>query len=149
MKRALLENHKVLINPGIIDRQKFLSAVFALRPEGTIAEGTSINIKFEHCDTEEGEFEPVTDSEICLSSRIDVKTGTLANVKINTDEDINIDLDLIGCKQFIRITAAVNEAETSAGSEDAAENGENKNAAVTLLTSIVLGDCSEVPIQED
>lgn len=139
MKRALLENHKVFINPGVIDRQKFLSAVFAIRAEGVVAEGTTVNIKFEHCDTAEGKFVPVTDPELCPSLRIDMKTGILQNVEINVNEDVNIDLDLIGCKQFIKITAA-NGTETNAGSEDV------EDTAAALTTAIVLGDSSEVPV---
>lgn len=146
MKRALLENHKVLINPGIIDRQKFLSAVLALKAEGTVAEGTTVTIKFEHCDTKEGTFVSVTDSELCPSARIDDKTGTLSGLVVKADEDVNIDLDLIGFKQFIKITAEidVNESKGTSDSENADTEGGSTGAA--LQTAIVLGDCSEVPV---
>lgn len=145
MKRVLLENHKVLINPSIIDRQQFLSAVLALKVEGTVADGTTVTIKFEHCDTAEGTFAPVTDSEFCLSARIDNKTGTLSGLAMKANEDVNIDLDLIGCKQFIKITAKIDVNE-SKGTPDSENTDTEGNSTATLQTAIVLGDCSEVPV---
>ncbi|MDE7331215.1 MAG: hypothetical protein K2O16_03090 [Lachnospiraceae bacterium] len=129
MRRALLENNRVIINPGIVDRHMFLSAIFAIKAAEETAEETAVGIKFEHCDTEDGEFEVVTDTELCLDARIDPKTGTLPDIAVKGGEDVNIDLDLIGCKRFIKITVSIDGTDSS-----------------SVQTAIVLGDSSEVPV---
>lgn len=128
MKRELLENNKVIINPDIIDRAGFLSAVYGVKSSASI----SVSIKLEHCDTEDGTFGAVTDIEVCPSARLDPMTGMLPEINLEADEDVNIDLDLIGCKRFVKITVGIG------------DNGESGEA--TVHTVIVLGDSTEVPV---
>lgn len=135
MKRALLENNRVIISPGIVDRHKFLSAIFAIKAAGVTA-GATVSIKFEHCDTKDGKFEAVTDAEVCPGFRIDPGTGNLSGVAVADGEDINIDLDLIGCRRFVKITVSL---------EGTSEGGSDTSSA-SVQTAIVLGDRSEVPV---
>lgn len=131
MKRTLLENNRVIISPGIIDRHRFLSAIFAIKAAGVTA-GAAASIEFKHCDTMDGEFEAVTDTEVCPGFRIDHKTGVLSGVAVTDGEDINIDLDLIGCRRFIKITVSL--------------EGTSGESSASIQTAIVLGDGSEVPV---
>ena len=134
MKRALLENNKVILNPDIVDRKGFLSAIFALKVSGSVTDGTTASIMIEHCDTEDGEFEAVQDTEVYPSLRVnDKKPGMLEKIEIVAEKDINIDIDLLGCRRFLKITASF-------------KDGDGGSAEVTYAGAIVLGDSTEVPV---
>lgn len=110
MKREVFENIKVI--PGgtdmVIDRGGFLSAVLGISVSAgeadageadagdTDTSGT-ISVKMEHCDTEDGTFEEVADPFIGL-------TGPLKEFEAEAGDIVNIELDLIGCKQYVKIT---------------------------------------------
>ncbi len=128
MKRTLLENNKVIISPDIVDRHKFLSAILAIKAAG-VTEGATVSIGFKHCDTEDGEFEAVTDTEVCPGFKIDPGTGMLSGVAVTDSEDINIDIDLIGCRRFVKIMVSADGADSA-----------------SVQTAIVLGDSSEAPV---
>lgn len=114
MKRELLENTKVLpyTVSEVLDCDGFLSAVLGVKA----AANGDLKITVSHCDTSTGTF---TDVEIGS----DTATGLKAN------EIANFDIDLAGCKQFVKI-AVSGSAYTSGGS----------------TCAIALGDKSEQPI---
>lgn len=95
MKRELIQN-TLLIPLGedeAIDRGGFLSAVLAVKPKGT----GELTVTVTHADTKDGNYTEVTDTGLFIDG-----TGKADNV---ADGDlVNFDLDLIGCKQFIKVT---------------------------------------------
>ncbi len=133
MKRALLENCKVLLNPGVIDRECFLSAIFALKAAGSAGEGEAVSIRIEHSDTEDGGFTAVEDAEVFPSLHIkDPKKapGVTEGVMLGEGESVNIDVDLLGCKRYVKITAVPEGGQADAG----------------YISAVVLGDSSFVPV---
>lgn len=96
MKRELLENTKVFPYTGgaIIDRQNFLSAIVGAK---ATAAG-KVTIAVTHCDTEDGEFVAVSDAYLTL--------GNPASVSVAAGDVVNIDIDLVGCKRFIKIATS-------------------------------------------
>lgn len=95
MKRELFENVKVI--PGgtdvVIDRTGFLSAVFGANVTTT---GT-LKVKLEHADAEDGEFAGVDDPYAGVD-------GPLKEMEAAAGSMVNIDIDLLGCKNFVKIT---------------------------------------------
>lgn len=95
MKRELFENVKVI--PGgtdaVIDRTGFLSAVIGAN---VTAAGT-IKVKLEHSDAEDGEFTELDDPYVGVS-------GNLKEIEVEAGDMVNIDIDLLGCKNFVKIT---------------------------------------------
>lgn len=134
MKRALLENNKVILNPKIIDREGFLSAIFALKATGSVTDGTTVSIMMEHCDTEDGKFEAVPDTEVYPSLGInDKKPGVLEGIGIAEGESINIDIDLLGCRRFVKMTVSF-------------KDGDGADTEATCVSAVVLGDSTKVPV---
>lgn len=133
MKRALIENHRVILGQGAVDRGGFLSAVFALKVPGEIADGIVADVLVEHSDTEDGGFEAVSDKEVYPAIYVGDKKGTLEGISVSQSEDINIDIDLVGCKRFIKVTAAFRD-----------KGGES--VQIDYNSAVVLGDAVEVPV---
>lgn len=107
MKRQLFETIRVI--PGgvgaVINRSGFLSAVLAIN----VSAGTDeeLEVTVQHCDTEGGTFEDVKDSHIGVE-------GTLRKVIVSANDLANMDIDLIGCKEFIKITVTTSATATYA-----------------------------------
>lgn len=118
MKRELLKNIKVIpyTSGTAIDRESFLSAVVA----ASVTAGAKVKIEVTHCDTENGSYTNVTDKLIVVD-------GT-NEAEITAPATVNFDLDLIGCKRFIKITATLT----------------GDSAAATY--AVVLGDPAEMPV---
>lgn len=119
MKRELIQNVKAIpyTSGEAIDRAGFLSAVCAVKA----AAAGNMKVAVTHADTSTGTFEAVPDA--CLfvgggAEAADLKAGDIAN----------FDIDLVGCKQFVKLTV----------SGDAA--GEGASCAV------VLGDPAQAPV---
>ena len=97
MKRALFETVAVLplVSGSVVQRTGYESAVLAL----TVAQNATATVKVEHCDTQDGTFEAVfVDNPVNESGEAIVKNeGPAAAVA-------NLDIDLVGCKEFIKIT---------------------------------------------
>jgi len=120
MKRATLSNIRVipaLSGDDVIDRQGFLSAVVAATVTA-VGSNPVLKFKVQHCDTEAGTFEDITDTMAFLHGA----GGTVAQ-----DQTYNIDLDLLGCKQYIKIIP-------------------QPSAGVTAEYAVALGDNSAVPV---
>ncbi len=120
MKRELIQN-TLLIPLGedeAIDRGGFLSAVLAVKPKGT----GELTVTVTHADTKDGNYTEVTDTGLFIDG-----TGKADNV---ADGDlVNFDLDLIGCKQFIKVTIG----------------GAGKGTGATA--AIALGDAATGPVE--
>lgn len=118
MKRELIQNVKAVpyTSGDTIDRGGFLSAVVAV---AAAADG-DVKLEVTHADTAEGDFVAVPDTRLVVDGKAEV-TGLKA-------KDIaNFDLDLVGCKQFIKVTV----------SGAAAEGG---------ACAVVLGDPAQAPV---
>lgn len=142
MKRALLENCKVLLDPGVIDREGFLSAIFALAAADSAGEGAAVSIRIEHSDTADGGFTAVEDAEVFPSLHIkDPKKnpGVAEGVMVTGGEAINIDVDLLGCKRYVKITAV-----PEGGTGDAQQ--EDTGGAPGYISAVALGDSSFMPV---
>lgn len=107
MKRELFENVKVV--PGgvgaVIDRSGFLSAVLGISVSAAV--NKSLELEVQHCDTEAGEFKAVEDSHIGVD-------GVLKEQTVNAGDMLNVDIDLLGCKQYIKIVATTEATATYA-----------------------------------
>lgn len=131
MKRELFENIKVI--PGgtgvVIDRTGFLSAVLG----ANVAAAGTLKIKLEHSDAEDGEFKELDDQYAGV-------TGSLKAVDVEAREVVNIDIDLLGCKNFIKITVE----ETAA--QDTGEQGAADAETAKNTYAVVLGDPAFAPV---
>ena len=126
MKRNLIQNVKAIpyTSGEAIDRAGFLSAVCAVKA----AAAGNMKVAVTHADTSTGTFEAVPDA--CLfvgggDEAKDLKAGDIAN----------FDLDLLGCKNFIKVTL----------SGDAAASGSG-DSAKTAACAVVLGDHHTQPV---
>lgn len=118
MKRALIQNVKVIpcADGEVVDREGYLSAIFA----ANVSAGTLSGVKISHSDTADGTFEEVGDPYVV------VKKGPEADVE--APATVNFDLDLVGCKQFIKVEAVLT----------------GDGAAATY--AVALGDAVEQPV---
>lgn len=100
MKRALIQNVKVLpyTSGDAIDREGYLSAIVA----ASSTAGGNVSIEITHADAADGEFAAVPDTEIIVGgkSEVTLEAGGIAN----------IDVDLVGCKQFVKFTVTGGDA---------------------------------------
>lgn len=107
MKRNLFETVKVI--PGgvgvAVKRSGFLSAILAVNVSAGTNEALAITV--EHSDKEAGPFTLVEDSHIGVQGEIKV-------AKVSAGDMINIDIDLIACKEFVKITATTGATATYA-----------------------------------
>lgn len=118
MKRALLESVKVIpyTSGDVIDREGFLSAIVG----ANVSAAGTLSVAVTHSDEAAGNFTAVEDAFIGVDKPI---TG----VAVEADSIANFDLDLIGCKRYIKITV------TAGGS-----------AAATY--AVALGDKASQPV---
>ncbi len=103
MKRALFDTVAVLpfASGSITERMGYESAVLAL----TVAAGKTAVVKVEHSDTAEGTFEPVPDSRLFIDIPVDKDGNALVKNDAEAEAVANLNIDLIGCKEFVKITA--------------------------------------------
>lgn len=120
MKRELIQNVQLipLGENEAIDCSGYLSAVVAIKPKGSGA----LTIKVTHADEKTGNYTEVPDTGLFVNG-----TNKVDNV---TESDlVTFDLDLIGCKRFVKITF------------EGDGKGESPAAAV------VLGDAANTPVE--
>lgn len=104
MKRALFDMVAVFpfVSGNVVNRSGYESAILAL----TVAAGAKAMVKVEHCDTAGGTYEAVEDSRLFVDNPVDKETGEAIIQNESEMEGVaNLDIDLIGCKEFVRITA--------------------------------------------
>ena len=88
---------------------------------------------FTECDTEGGSYTPVADKLVVPGKTTD-DTGAVTIEADPTGSELhNIDIDLVGCKQFIKATVAV---ECTGGS----------SPSCTATCAIALGDKNVQPV---
>lgn len=126
MKKELLQNVKALpyTSGSVIDRAGFLSAVIAV---AAVAAG-NVKVAITHSDTADGTFEAVPDEKLFVGGG-DEATDLKAN------DIADFDVDLVGCKQFIKVTLS--------GTAAATGSGDN---ATTAACAVVLGDTNTQPV---
>lgn len=126
MKRELLKNVMVLpyASGSVVDREGFLSAVLGV---SAVAAG-DLKVTVTHSDTADGTFTDVTDKVLFIDN-LDEATG----LKVNGVA--NFDIDLVGCKQFVKFTLSGAAAATGSG-----------ETAKTASCAVVLGDPYTQPV---
>lgn len=111
MKRELLENVKVqpYTSGDAIDREGYLSAVLGVSLGAATGTPTGITVKvtFTECDTKGGSYTPVADKLVVPGKTTDDTGAVTIEADPAGSELHNIDIDLLGCKQFIKATVAV------------------------------------------
>lgn len=103
MKRALFETVKVVPygeEPAAVDRRGYESAVLALKIESS--KTAVVNVKT--ADTAEGPFEAVGDSRLFIDNPVNESGDAKVENTTGAETVANLDIDLIGCKQFVQIT---------------------------------------------
>ncbi len=101
MKRSLLQNIKVqpYTSGAVIERRGFLSAVVA----AVIGTAGTLTLTITHSD-DGVTFVPVTDTNV-FSETLTID-GVLTTDALEKDAIVNIDVDLVGLKEYVKITAS-------------------------------------------
>lgn len=137
MKRELLENVKVqpYTSGDAIDREGYLSAVLGVSLGAATGTHTGITVKvtFTECDTKDGSYTPVADKLVVPGKTTDDTGAVTIEADPAGSELHNIDIDLVGCKQFIKATVAV---ECTGGT----------SPSCTATCAIALGDKNVQPV---
>lgn len=137
MKRELLENVKVqpYTSGDAIDREGYLSAVLGVSLSAATGTPTGITVKvtFTERDTEDGSYTPVADKLVVPGKTTDDTGAVTIEADPAGSELHNIDIDLVGCKQFIKATVAV---ECTGGT----------SPSCTATCAIALGDKNVQPV---
>ncbi len=136
MKRELFKNVRVIPSADgkVVDREEFLSGVLAVSV-GTFSgspDSAVLSLTFEHSDTVDGEFVAVPDT--MLNPEQATKNGGIPQKPVSSGEEILIDLDLLGCKRYVKVGIKV----TFSG-------GTNPAAAGSSCV-MVLGDPVQSPV---
>ena len=102
MKRAIFEN--VLVTPytagAVIDRSNFLSAIAA----ASVTAAGDLTLTVTHCDTADGTFVPANDMRLEANDRgTFTEDGVITVEGLAANDLANVDIDLVGSKQFIKI----------------------------------------------
>ena len=102
MKRALFDTVTVLpfASGSVFDRMGYESAVLAV----TVAAGGKATVKAEHCDTADGTFAAIPDTRLFIDNPRDTAGNAVIANESEAEAVANLDIDLIGCKQFVKIT---------------------------------------------
>lgn len=138
MKRELIQNVKVTpyTSEDAIDRDGFLSAVLGVlvgTPTGSPT-GLTVKLTVTECDTESGSYTPAADKLIPVDKALDADGSISLDTDAAAGALVNFDLDLVGCKQFIKIKVEV----VCTGSP---------STSCTFSAALVLGDKAYTPAQ--
>ncbi len=108
MKRALFDTVTVLpfTSGSVTARLGYESAVLAV----TVAAGATATVKVEHSDTEDGTFAPVPDTRLFIDNKMDKDGNALIVNEAEAEAVANLNIDLIGCKEYVKITVTGGEA---------------------------------------
>ena len=137
MKRALIQSVKVTpyTSEDAINREGFLSAILAVKvgsPSGTPT-GLAVKLTITESDQQSSGFAPVKDKLVCVGN---APLDAAGAISVSTDAKggalVNFDLDLVGCKQFIKIKVEVVCTDGS-------------SASCTATAALVLGDKAYTP----
>lgn len=108
MKRALFDTVTVLPYAGgeAVHRLGYESAVLAL----SVAAGAQATVKVEHSDEAAGPFAAVQDSRLFVDDPVNADGDAVINNEAEADGIANLDIDLSGCKAYVKITVTGGEA---------------------------------------
>lgn len=122
MKRTLLQNVKVLpyTSGAVIERKGFLSAIVA----ATIATAGALTLTIVHSD-DGTNFVPVTDKNVFPEAP--TVNGVFTTAALEKDAVVNLDVDLLGLKDYVKITAT-------------------GDAAADVALAVALGDSNSHPV---
>lgn len=106
MKRELLQNVKVqpFASGTAVERAGFLSAVVG----AVIGTAGTLTLTIKHSD-DGATFETVKDELVFPDKK--TKDGAYTTDALKKDDVVNIDIDLVGLKDFVQITASGDAAE--------------------------------------
>lgn len=103
MKRELFQN--VLVSPytsgDTIERQNFLSCVFG----AAVTAAGKLTLTVTHSD-DGSTFEAATDMRLEANDKGTFTTGGVINVDVEAGDTVNVDIDLVGSKQYIAIAVS-------------------------------------------
>lgn len=147
MKRELFQN--VLAIPcksgDAVDREGYLSAVVG----AIVGSGGSMTLTVEHSDDGET-FVPVTDKRVFPEKQ--TKDGKFVfEEPVGAEDDegpvdttgvVNVDVDLIGLKRFVKFTVEASAKEDGEEGEESAKSSTEDAASIV----VVLGDSSAQPV---
>lgn len=138
MKREALQNIKVCpyTSEDVIEREGFLSGILGIKvgtPTGSPT-GLAIKLTITESDAANGTFTAVSDKNVILDKTpLDENGSITVDTNVAGGELINFDLDLIGCKNFIKVKV---EAVCTGGT----------SAACTVTSALALGDNKNQPV---
>jgi hypothetical protein len=103
MKRALFDTVTVLpfASGNVVDRTGYESAVLAV----TVEASQTATIKVETADSTAGPYEPIKDSRIFVDNPVNEDGEAVIENEAEAQAVANLDIDLIGCKSCVKITA--------------------------------------------
>lgn len=103
MKRALFDTVTVLpfASGNVVDRTGYESAVLAV----TVEASQTATIKVETADSTAGPYESVKDSRIFVDNPVNEDGEAVIENEAEAQAVANLDIDLIGCKSCVKITA--------------------------------------------
>ena len=122
MKRNLFENVKVqsYTSGTAVNKHGFLSAILG----GKIGSAGDLTLTVTHSD-DGTTFEAVTDE--CVFPEAKTKDGVYTVKGLAKDDVMNVDVDLLGLKDYVKITAS-------------------GDAAGSTVLALALGDATEMPV---
>lgn len=122
MKRNLLQNVKVqpYTSGSAIDGAGFLSAILG----AVIGTAGDLTITITHSD-DGSTFEPVTDTKVFPEENSTNGAVTIKGLSVN--DVVNLDIDLVGLKDFVKITAS-------------------GTAATSTTLALAFGDAAVMPV---
>ena len=136
MKRELFDNVTVVVGASgtVVDREGFLSAIFAASVGEITGSPTSteLSVKVEHCDTADGTFERVDDT--MLDPEHVTSGGILKDAAVESKDTLQMNLDLVGCKRYIKVTSDITFA------------GGTSPEASDAVYALILGDPAGSPV---
>lgn len=137
MKRALIQSVKVTpyTSEDAINREGFLSGILAVKvgsPSGSPT-GMAVKLTITESDQNAIGYAPVKDKLVCVGNAPLDDAGAISVTTVAAGGAlVNFDLDLVGCKQFIRIKVEVVCTDGS-------------SASCTATAALVLGDKAYTP----
>lgn len=101
MKRELLQNVKVqpYTSGDVLERAGFLSAVIGAK----VGAAGALTLTISHSD-DGSAFKTVTDELVFPDQK--TTNGEYTTGGLNKDDIVNVDIDLVGLKNFVKITAS-------------------------------------------
>lgn len=101
MKRELLQNVKIqpITSDTVIDREGFLSGIVG----AVIGTNGALTLTITHSD-DGVSFEAVKDKLVFLEKQ--TEGGTFTTEELKKNDVVNIDIDFVGLKNFVKITAS-------------------------------------------